>query len=334
MRASPFVLALCALLACGSDAGPAAELPATPVPSPTPTPPAAAPGDPEPASVSFSFSVAGDMRAALGPTEFGGVLAALAAVGPGEFLASPGDLDPPADVLAAVEGTLGTGFPWLAAVGNHEVESPAHMDYLRARGAGPLPFATHFRAGPGASAATTYAFDAGGAHFVVLNQYFDGEVDDHIPSNASLSGDVSPALLAWLAADLEAAEARKPRYVFVIGHEPAWPMPDEDGAAARHVGGSLDAHPQHRDAFWEVLKAHRVTAYFCGHTHGYSVHDFDGVLQVDTGHAKGTADVSPASTFLRVDLEPSGGVMTTWRSTLGGDYEQRSVVELAPRAVD
>jgi hypothetical protein len=330
MRALLLVLAACVALACGGggDHEPAPSADAFFVP-PAPQAP-----EPEAAPASFSFSVAGDMRAALGPTEFGGVLAALGEIGPGEFLVSPGDLDPPADVLAAIEAALGKGFPWLAAVGNHEVESPAHMDYLRARGAGPLPFATNFRAGPGASAATTYSFDAGGAHFVVLNQYFEGRVDDFIPTSASLSGDVSPALLAWLAADLAEAEARAPRYTFVIGHEPAWPMPDADGAPARHVGDSLDAHPQNRDAFWELLKEHRVTAYFCGHTHGFSVHDFDGVLQVDTGHSKGTADVSPASTFLRVDLEPSGGVMTTWRSTPEGKYEPRAVIELAPRAVD
>ncbi|HYG68095.1 MAG TPA: metallophosphoesterase [Anaeromyxobacteraceae bacterium] len=326
-------LALAALvfLACGGGGGdPAPVVEATD--DPTPAAPAPAQPAPEPVPSSFSFSVAGDMRAALGPTEFGGVLAALADLGPGEFLVSPGDLDPPADVRASIDAALGADFPWLAVVGNHEVESPAHMAYLRARGAGPLLFATNFRPGPGASAATTYAFDAGDAHFVVLNQYFDGRVDDFIPSNAGLSGDVSPALLEWLEADLAAAEARSPRYVFVIGHEPAWPMADADGAAARHVGDSLDAHPQNRDAFWEVLKAHRVTAYFCGHTHGFSVHDIGGVLQVDTGHSKGAADVSPPSTFLRVDLEPSGGVMTTWRATPDGAYEPHSVVQLVPRS--
>jgi hypothetical protein len=321
MRAPSAALALCVLASCAEGGGRAAA----PSP-PAPVVPAGA-GAP-----SVSFSIAGDMRDHLGATELGGALAALAAIGAGHFLVSPGDLDPPAGVRGAIDGALGPGFPWFPVVGNHEAETAGDMAYLRGyAAAGQLSSATHFSPGPGAAATTTYSFDAGSAHFVVLNEYYDGAVDDLVPANAEDAGDASPALRAWLDADLAAAAARSPRYVFVIGHEPAWVLPDADRGTARHEGGSLDAHPANRDAFWDLLRAHGVTAYLCGHTHRTSAAEIGGVLQLDTGHARGTADTSVPSTFLRVDLYETLGVVTTYRTDARGAYERRSTLYVFPR---
>jgi hypothetical protein len=299
--------------------------------SPPPAPPS--PIVPGTEARSLSFSVAGDMRGYVGATEFGGVLAALAAIGAGDFLVSPGDIDPPAAVRTAIDQTLGVGFPWFPVVGNHEAETAADMAYLRGYGvADQLSAATGFTPGPGVAAGTTYSFDAGGAHFVVLNEYFDGAVDDLMPADAELAGDVSSALLAWLDADLTAAAARSPRWVFVVGHEPAWVLPDADRGSARHVGTSLDAYPQNRDAFWELLREHGVTAYVCGHTHSASAAELGGVLQLDTGHARGTADDSAPSTFLRIDLYDTLGVVSTYRLDRQGGYERRSTLYISPRS--
>ena len=81
-----------------------------------------------------------------------------------------------------------------------------------------------------------------------------------------------PELYDWLAADL--ASNQQP-LTFIFGHEPAFPY-------ERHVGDSLDAHPEHRDAFWQLLEDHGVTAYICGHTHYYSTHkgNKDGIGDV------------------------------------------------------
>ena len=108
-----------------------------------------------------------------------------------------------------------------------------------------------------------------GAHFSVINEYFDGSSDigvDPPPSDA-LAGTISSATYAWLEADLEAASARSPAYIFVVGHEPAYPLPDAANGRLRHRGDSLDAHPAEVESFMALLRSYSVTAYICGHTH-------------------------------------------------------------------
>jgi hypothetical protein len=68
------------------------------------------------------------------PRYFRGACEAIAARG-AAFMVSPGDVDPPGGVLWTVTRTLGTDFPWYPAVGNHEVETPEDMDWLRSYGA-------------------------------------------------------------------------------------------------------------------------------------------------------------------------------------------------------
>ncbi|MDO8540020.1 MAG: hypothetical protein Q7S40_06215 [Opitutaceae bacterium] len=93
---------------------------------------AAAPSDSE-----LSFVVAGDMRSftenakADGRKFFDGACVAMKRVGPGAFLISPGDADPPAAVRAIIDRHLGPKFPWYLVVGNHEVENAAAMPWVR-----------------------------------------------------------------------------------------------------------------------------------------------------------------------------------------------------------
>jgi hypothetical protein len=49
------------------------------------------------------------------------------------------------------------------------------------------------------------------------------------------------------------------------------------------VHSALDKHPAERDAFWALLKKHRVDAYFCGHEHLYNAKEAGGVRQVIAG---------------------------------------------------
>jgi hypothetical protein len=63
---------------------------------------------------------------------------------------------------------------------------------------------------------------------------------------------------SWL--DVQLSANAKP-HVFVFGHEPAF--------AASHKD-TLDDYPEHRNAFWESLKAAGARAYFCGHDHFYA----------------------------------------------------------------
>jgi hypothetical protein len=259
---------------------------------------------PTPTGPSFTFSVTADMRSFTGETEYRGALRALADAGAGLFMVAPGDIDPPAAVDAAIQEILGPGFEWYPVVGNHEAETPEDMAWLRAFN----PFGTGLprivNPGPVASLETCYSFDEGAAHFVVINEYYHDAVDD------DPVGDVSADLLAWLEADLAATVQP---VIFVIGHEPAFPRPDMAFPnRVRHAWDSLNQFPAHRDAFWQTLADHGVTAYICGHTHNFSLVEVDGVWQIDTGHARGLADIGARSTVLRMTVYESGEV--TWEA--------------------
>jgi hypothetical protein len=242
----------------------------------------------EKAGEELVFVVAADMRNFAADGEwsknFSGACEAVKAVGAGSFMISPGDLDvePPSAVRAMIDRVIGKEYPWYPVLGNHDPESPSTMQYLREYSV-TVPHVVN--RGPKGSETTTYSFDWGDSHFVVLNQYYDGVRD------WGLEGDMVPELMAWLEADLEATE--KPR-IFVFGHEPILPMPDMDNGRIRHQGDSLDEHPERAFAFHQLLLKHGVAAYFCGHTHNTSYAKINGLWQLDPGHARGLEEASYA----------------------------------------
>lgn len=256
----------------------------------------------------FSFTVAGDMRAETGPGKFPAVLSAIReSGGPGSFLVVPGDIDPAEGAARAIALGLGEDFPWYPVVGNHDAESRRDLEWIRQRFPA-LPGVA--RRGPPPCADTTYSFDRGSAHVVVLNVYCDARGD------ARTDGDISPELQAWLAADLD---ANRLPWVFVFGHEPAFPQPDATWGTRRHVGDSLDKYPAHRDAFWQLLAERRVTAYIHGHAHQYSRLLRDGVWQIDAGIAAGTGR---QDTFLRVAVDAGRVTFAAWRSLGTGQFRK------------
>ncbi|MCK4343068.1 MAG: metallophosphoesterase [Phycisphaerae bacterium] len=266
----------------------------------------------------FHFDIAADMRNFTppeypGPRYFGGVCAALRELGPGAFMVIPGDLDPPQRVRTTLDVTLGPDYVWYPVVGNHELDRPEYMSYLRTINAGGKKLPGIVRAGPPGAVETCYSFDYQHAHFVVINQYFDGR------SDAVPGGDISDALYDWLAADL--AANRKP-FVFVFGHEPSVSLPDLTNGRVRHRGNSLDQYPRHNHRFWTLLRRHEVVAYFCGHSHNTSVAKINGVWQLDTGHARGLGDSGAPSTFLKVYVEPDAVKCRLYRDDAqGGPYK-------------
>lgn len=283
---------------------------------------ASAPGQSVPPDKgAFSFFSLADVRLYSGPGAydscefFRGAMGAMTAVGPGDFLITPGDIDPLDSVAWTIRDTLGEDFAWFPVVGNHELPdfgqeaySGANMEWLRAYDyAAQAEFgaARIVRWGPPACATTTYSFDSGAAHFAVINEYCDESGD-----TATL-GDIPDYLYNWLAADL--AATCQP-FIFVVGHEPAYPLPDAANGRVRHIGDSLDQHPRNRDRFWSLLRGMGVTAYFCGHTHNYSAVDIGGVWQIDVGHARGRGDPGAQSTFVKVQGNAAGVVFATYRS--------------------
>jgi hypothetical protein len=141
---------------------------------------------------------------------------------------------------------------------------------------------------------TTYSFDEGNAHFVVLDfyaglQYFEGR------HNARIFN----AMYGWLADDLARTDKEN---IFVFAHQP---IKNDTGEsphvlvneaykktcrelARKHGADSLALFRKAytdkvktRGSFWDLLKKHNVIAYFCGHTHHYSVKRYDGVWEIN-----------------------------------------------------
>ncbi len=265
----------------------------------------------------FTFVVTSDMREYAGQGQydtqqyFRGACEAIASIGESAFMVSPGDIDPPADVKWTIEQYLAPTYLWYPVAGNHETETVADMDWLRAYDYdpnGPAP-PNIVNVGPTSCAETTYSFDYGNSHFVVLNEYCD-ETDD-----ASTDGDVVDAVYDWLAADLSVTDKTN---IFVFGHEPAYPQPDAHNGRLRHHGDSLDGHPANRDRFWNLLRNKAVVAYICGHTHNYSAVVIDGVWQLDAGHARGKGDTGARSTFILIHVESDVVTLETYRDDASG----------------
>jgi hypothetical protein len=252
----------------------------------------------------FTFSLTADMREFSGPGAydtsqyFRGAVEAIEALGAGAFMVSPGDIDPPLGARWTITQTLGTDYPWYPVVGNHEEETASDMIYLRGYDYGTV------NPGPSGCPETTYSFDYANVHFAVLNEYCDSSGDD------VTHGDVPDHLYDWLAADLAATSQE---HIFVLGHEPAYPLPDEDNGRLRHESDSLNAFPINRTRFWDLLKSEEVLAYICGHTHNYSLAGFEGVWQLDAGHARGLGDTGAASTFILVHVDELAVTYETYR---------------------
>lgn len=99
--------------------------------------------------------------------------------------------------------------------------------------------------GPSGYIGWTYSFDFENSHFVVLD------------SDRSQWHLINQTQRAWLEQDLAATAKEN---IFVFFHEPAFPV-------SKKIGNSLDANPSDRDALWEILDGHNVTAVFSGHEH-------------------------------------------------------------------
>lgn len=272
----------------------------------------------------FSFIVTSDTREFTapkhpGPQYFEGACAAIQQAGKGDFMLSPGDIDPPAPIRATLDRYFGADYIWYPAVGNHEAETPEDMEWLRAWGSNAIPGLV--RRGPPGSETTTYSFSHRGAHFIVLNQYYDGKKDD-----GNSRGNVVDELYEWLKRDLA---ANRKKMVFVVGHEPIQAMPDMDNGRLRHQKTSLNANPENARRFHDLLREYNVRAYFCAHTHNTSIANLDGLWQVDSGHARGRGDPGARSTFLKVHVAGQECRVDIYRDDgKGGPYSLVKTVAL------
>jgi hypothetical protein len=256
--------------------------------------------------------------------------------GPGAFHVSIGDVDGRVwENRGVIDTRFGLSATWYPIIGNHEEEDGVEMEWLRdeydnANGSTDrqsLHDLTNHD-GPVGTQRVCYTWDYGNAHFVALNEYWNGGSSEGSGQSTSgddtaVDGDVVPQLRTWLDNDLT---ANTRPFVFVFGHEPAFPE-------NRHVGDSLDKYPTNRDAFWNVLENRGVQAYMVGHTHYYSKHqgDKDGVgnvWQVDAGNAGN--DPGDGMTFLNVVVTDDHADIEVWRDSGTGTFSLHETITVVP----
>lgn len=270
----------------------------------------------------FAFLAAGDMRQfveAKSPTEryFDGLCEEAKRIGPGEFMVTPGDFDPPAPVRATLDRYFGADFHWYPVVGNHEIETPADLAWVE-KWAANIPHL--IRRGPPGAELTTYSFDSGHAHFVAVNDYFDNK------AVVKGKGAIAEVTLKWLEDDLAAT---KQKHIFVIGHQPIESLPDMETGRLRHGGESVSTNSAAAAKFVALLQQFKVRAYICGHTHNTSVAKVKGIWQADSGHARGAGDKGSPSTFLKFRVSGEQAWVDIYRAqTNGMNYTLRKTVAL------
>jgi hypothetical protein len=157
------------------------------------------------------------------------------------------------DIMVPVYSSDMYGAKVYAGPGNHEIRNSG------SEGVWQSIFNDLPSNGPAGETYMTYSFDYLNSHFVMLNT-------DRAGSQHTVNYD-------WLANDLAGTTAD---HIFVFGHEPAYPV-------GPHLGSSLDAYPDQRDAFWQLLIDHDVDIYFAGHEHLYDHIEVEGVHQVISG---------------------------------------------------
>ena len=62
---------------------------------------------------------------------------------------------------------------------------------------------------------------------------------------------------------------------------------------AKATEDGLDAKPEERDLFWNIIKKYKVTAVFNGHEHIFARGKIDGIYQIVVGDTNSTDDDFP-----------------------------------------
>lgn len=191
--------------------------------------------------------------------------------------------------------------PAFFAVGNHDLENVVDVPAIRSKF---NSYAYSPNPGPAGSRNTTYSFDIGNIHVVVLNIYWDGNAngvcDWHVPNgglntddscmkySAGDGGFIPDALYNWLENDLS---TNTKSWTIVVGHEPLYPW------GTRHIGDSLDENKTNRDKLENLFISKKVTAFIGSHTHtsgiktGISGIKNDNTIQSNAGVIGGNVGV-------------------------------------------
>lgn len=125
---------------------------------------------------------------------------------------------------------------------------------------------------------TTFSFDVGKAHVIIMNEYWDGSNDgscawnipnagNHLDSCMKYSktdgGYISPKLHTWVSGNLN---NNAMPLTIVAGHEPMR-LGRTNQFGDSFVGDSLDKNTTNRDKFESMLVRYNLTLFIAGHTH-------------------------------------------------------------------
>lgn len=239
----------------------------------------------------FEFAIISDTSDCIGdnPLLLRGAAEQIKELGQIDFVLSTGDTDYPWAVKKTLNEYIRDDILWYPAIGNHDADTVKDMLWYRHynRGGDRLPNIK--QKGLKKTIETMYSFDYSNVHFVIINQYYNGQND------CKADGRIHPNTIKWLRDDLF---HNNKDYIFVVGHEPAYVFPDDDTKTLRHADDCLNKYPIERDNFWNILSEFSVTAYICGHTHCYSSEKVNEVWQINIAHTCGYGDISTKSTFI------------------------------------
>jgi UDP-2,3-diacylglucosamine pyrophosphatase LpxH len=249
----------------------------------------------------------------------------------GEFIFVTGDMDPFFKVKESIENVLGNNFRFYPVIGNHDVgmTNNKYMVYPEANWGnafdivmynksniknivnwGPtyltLPsdsliyldtitdkkyYSSYDKGNVIGSEYTTYSFDEGNSHFVVLDIYSGIKYLE-----ARQYGRITNELYDWLANDLINT---KKENIFIFAHQPIQYVPVvglvnddykkfcEDSARTYGIDSLVWFDKEYtqkiksRKEFWDLLNEHKVIAYFCGHSHKNSIKKYDRVWEIN-----------------------------------------------------
>jgi hypothetical protein len=259
--------------------------------------------------------------------------------GPGEFMILVGDTDPFYKARDAVKKHMGDSYGFYPVIGNHDLPSTANygkfsdnwvdtfdivkynkenlknivnwgpdvptpaLKYTYKDDKGNKLYSSYDRDGINGAKYTTYSFDKGNTHFVVLDEY---------ATNAwgpRGNGRIWQGLYDWLKKDL--ASTKKP-HILVFGHETIW-----DHA-------TIDVKPVPKEKFWDLLKKNNVAAYFCGHVHNYHAEKFDGVWEIRISRGYNTYKKSH---FAKVYIKNSRIEVKVFQLLKGYQYQETHVIK-------
>ncbi len=210
------------------------------------------------------------------------------------------------DFYESLKKEFGDDVVWYPTVGNHETQEDStdvewlrkyYHDYLKGT----------VNPGPPNGVETIYSFDYEDAHFVQLNQYYDGETDKHH------DGDFRDALYNWLVEDLE--KNTKP-LIFVVYHAPLFP----EGRG----GKKNDGDPEYTKRFWKLMEDKKVIAAICADTHTYGRGRYAGnpyTWEIDVGNAGRQSHADRHQTFLDVIVTGSEVRFNAWQGLEGEEFE-------------